>query len=51
MNSLISLKPDRLETVLGGSGVLSKGQQQLLCLARTLLQNRPIVILDESTSR
>lgn len=37
---------------LGGEGGvgLSQGQQQLLCLARMLLQGRDIVLLDECTA-
>lgn len=43
--------PDKLDTPIGQQGIkISDGQRQLLTIARTMISNPPMLILDEATS-
>ncbi len=42
--------PDGYDTVLTGSVSISQGERQLLCIARVMLADPPMLILDEATS-
>ncbi|MGX6962326.1 ABC transporter ATP-binding protein [Vagococcus xieshaowenii] len=51
IDRFISLLPQQLDTVIGHHGIsMSEGQRQLLTIARTMLANKPMLILDEATS-
>jgi ATP-binding cassette subfamily B protein len=50
-HGFISTLPQGYETVLAGGGSnLSQGQRQLITIARIVLADRPVLILDEATS-
>ena len=50
-HSFIRRMPNGYDTVISeGGGNLSQGQKQLLCIARAMLTNPEILILDEATS-
>ncbi len=42
--------PDGVDTIISESSSISAGQKQLLTIARAMLENHPILILDEATS-
>ena len=51
IHSFIEHLPDGYDTILSDDGVnISKGQKQLITIARAMLSDAPILILDEATS-
>lgn len=49
-HSFIKRLPKGYDTVIGAGSGLSQGQMQLLCIARVMLADPPLLILDEATS-
>jgi ATP-binding cassette subfamily B protein len=50
IDHLIRTLPDGYDTLLGDNANLSAGQKQLLTIARAMIENAPLLILDEATS-
>ena len=50
IHSFIEALPDGYDTVLNDNTSISAGQKQLLTIARAMIQNSPMLILDEATS-
>ena len=50
LHHYIKTLPNGYDTVLNDKASLSEGQKQLLTIARAMIQNAPLLILDEATS-
>ncbi len=50
LDKFVHALPQGFDTVLSESSSISAGQKQLLTIARAMLQNAPMLILDEATS-
>ena len=50
IDHFIQTLPDGYDTVLSDKASLSAGQKQLLTIARAMVENAPLLILDEATS-
>ena len=50
LHHFIKALPNGYETVLGDNVNMSAGQKQLLTIARAMIENAPLLILDEATS-
>ncbi len=50
-DDIIEKLPDGIKTVIGSKGIhLSGGEQQRIALARAILKDAPIIVLDEATA-
>ena len=50
LSHFINSLPNGLDTMLDDNTAVSAGQKQLLTIARAMIQNSPMIILDEATS-
>ena len=50
LHHFIRTLPNGYDTVLNDKASLSEGQKQLITIARAMIQNAPLLILDEATS-
>lgn len=50
LSHFVKTLPQQLDTVLDDNTSVSAGQKQLLTIARAMIQNSPMLILDEATS-
>lgn len=50
LHHYVKTLPDGYDTVIGDKTSLSQGQKQLVTIARAMVENAPLLILDEATS-